>query len=283
MGRLEQRELSLEKIKDELATTETKLAASELTIGGQYFQIFGLLIGFSGVVVGVALYVIQKYASARIKSAQASLEAHIASRIKHASILTIGETYALLALPWWENYEAEYVRFLNKEITDASAFYRDILIARRLTDKGLEAMKSITSEKGMSVEFVITYAKLYNHWVYHKAAEILCGTQPPSPLTVSELLAGAEECVRLAKKKDVGRLWFNLQQTAAFTFLMLGDQRTQQEGRKLMSGLFHGKAPGLGFERPPTAWLCEIWDECYPIRHGTRVDVFALGNVQRPA
>jgi hypothetical protein len=144
-----------------------------------------------------------------------------------------------------------------------------------------------TLEKGhiqQNAAAFLVYAKLRNHWVYHRAAEMICHNLH-SPVQTSKIVEAAEECLKLSLDTRVEGLWAELQQTAAVALIQLGDeQQSKENGRQVMRTLLMGRTPGPEFPRPPEEWLLEIWEECFPLsRNGTtRLDPFDLGSLPRP-
>jgi hypothetical protein len=288
LSKLDQERGQLNKLAKDLGESGEKLGDSEALFSGQYIAILALLLTILSIAVGIAVIVVQMYISYRIKIEKKRIEEHIDLHASRASILTISETYAKLALPWWENYEARFLSFLHGKIDDPKDFFQDISISRRLTETGLKAMLEAIEKAGANFinddpNAFVTYSKLYNHWVYHRAAELICQKQRPSQVDIANLLAGSEECLKLAMNPGAGKLWFNLKQSAAFAMICYGDGPAQQIGRSELIGLLEGKRPGVAFAAPGTNWYRTIWEECFPIDpDGQRRDLYGLGNIPPP-
>jgi hypothetical protein len=103
-----------QKIQNDISQAEARVSQEEakisqfgLTLGGQYFQIFGTMLGIAVALGGVAVYVVQKSVAAIVlKQAEDFLqikvkeaEVQITDRIGRESFVTIGETFAQLAYP----------------------------------------------------------------------------------------------------------------------------------------------------------------------------------------
>jgi len=289
--------VELEKLRNDITQEEKKLADSELSLSGHYFSILGLLLtivfAIASLIGALVGYVMKGFVTeAVLKEVTVDLRKQISGIVRAESRASIGEAYTLLVQPWWENYEPQYQRFLRGESKVDMVYLRhDILIAKRLTERGLDVLNREFIEKHIDTipRAFCTYALLVNNLVYHETANLLCNgeTRASSIFRVDALISKAEECLKLArddKLQNEGIAWYNFQETAAFALIKFGDDASQKRGRQIIRDLFEGKRPVDKFEKPPKEWLTDRWNEYFPqTTDGTgNQDLLGLGAIAIP-
>ena len=203
--------------------------------------------------------------------------------MKQEADLTLAEACIQLAVPWWELYEKDFQRFLRDPSPSMKPNSDYVKAAKGLIEKGLTFINKVPKDYiAENVMAFHTYANLRNHMLYHWSVQIICDNIDVSA-GIPEIVEMAEECLNLSENKNsCPNLWYELQQTAAFALLMLGDQTSKGTGQKIMRDLLRRKTPGRKFEPPPEKWLKDIWDECFPSSpDGTQNDRFHLGSIPR--
>jgi hypothetical protein len=317
------RSVDLDSITQKIVNTQSDIAKVELDIAGRYFTLFAGVLTTLGIAVSIGLVTIRIWAENRIKTANEKIDdnlktanekidenfkkksddfdARITKLLKDGSLITIGEACVQLAIPWWKGYEDEYQEFLRDnnrrsnsdmfqdflgdKIPNPDMFIQNVMAAKNLTERGRSALDRL--EKGhcqQDKEAFLVYAQLQNHWVYHRAAEMIC-RKLDSPVETSEIVEAAEECLKLSLDSRVEALWADLQQTSAVALIQHGDDQSKEKGRQAMRALLKGRTPGPEFPRPSEKWLLAIWEECFPLSAdgAARGDPFLLGNVPLPA
>lgn len=288
MNDLNNTKLKLENLQNKLHETSLSLSSTDLTLAGQYFQIFGLMIALAGVLGAFAVYIVQERVSSIVlKKAVAFSKKEVNKRVKYDAYLTLAESYAQLSYTWWEHYEPQFQSMQKNGRDDSGLIAREVLMTRRLADKGLDILKEANLEaKRVSDDRIwTTYVKLTNHWTYNKMAELTCSGQKKAidDPEVHALLGGAEECLKLSRDKRADKIWYNLQDTAAQAMIRFGGEASQEDGRKIIRNYLQGKAP-KGFEAPPKIWRKRRWEVHFPLKGEglEREDIFKLGIIAEP-
>jgi hypothetical protein len=161
------------------------------------------------------------------------------------------------------------LKFLSDEAVGDKTFFREVRLARLFSWRGLSILgeNKIPDGNIQSARIVRIYAGLVNNFVYHETAELLCEGDVLTPevrtARANRVITEADECLKLSKN---GLLlahdrteWYNLQETAAFSLIKLGDELSQREGRRILAKMFAGYVPGPQFTPAPQSWLEEIW------------------------
>ena len=209
LKQIKARQQQLSDIANSLKDTELKIAESESTIGGQYFSIFtntfGVLLTIAVALGALAVYLIQKATMALVlRKAEKYIANEISSRGLFAYNLAAAELYLQLSCTWYEHCETDFHAFLRSGVTESQyGLLREVQLARELADQGLKVFQSPQMEEGIKRDDTtwLTFAKLKNSWAYFRWAELRCKSVPADSENrdVSDLLDGADQCIKLAK------------------------------------------------------------------------------------
>jgi hypothetical protein len=140
---------------------------------------------------------------------------------------------------------------------------------------------NILDGQNQNARLVRIYAGLVNNFVYHETADLLCEGDRLEPeirqKRIERVITEADECLKLSKSDLLltheRTEWYNLQETAAFAFMRLGDDSLRREGRRIIAKIFAGDTPRQEFSAAPAEWLRDIWDEYF-----TRDDATGLAH-----
>jgi hypothetical protein len=300
-SQLAARKAELDTTSQALAKAASELANADLDERRDLFDLVKEIFLIAGGIGGTGIAIFEVYYRLVIRKTRANLEQSIRSQILKETLITTGGTFARISIPWWSQCEPDFDAYLKSVYlrgglpAGQAPFLSEIRLARSLTDQGFDFFDTVLREAAESEEAVRYMATLYNQWIYYRTAELLCAGAPISAADTDAVLDRAEQCLGFSENSKVGGFWYELRQTVAFAFLVLGDARFNptsprpqllQRGRALLQGLFAGRrpVPRRRFQRAPTPWLQEIYDEVFPVNPATnaRVDVFGLGAIPRP-
>jgi len=287
---------SFDAVQQKMAETAEHLAGSEMSISYNYFTIFGMiftillaLLGLIG--SGAAVFIrrvvfdsVTKDIGTKITSKIAEVDQQIEVRIgevekemssiaRFESDIAMAETSFKMSFAWWEQYEKDFRKFLQRRKTmpdiDASrelpeATILELRMARILSERGMKiaSSPSFMGPKEDERPWVIR-ARLTNLLIYNATSELLCRgaaatiEEKLSIIDQTELLLGFARDKRASQKQ----FWYNFHETAAFAMTNLGNEGTQERGRALVRDLLAMKTPGEGFEQPPEDWLAQVRSE----------------------
>jgi len=301
LSQLAARKQELDTTSEALAKAASELAKADLDERRDLFdlvkEIFLIAAGMAG--AGIAIF--EFYSRLVVARTRADLEKSIRGRILEENAVTTGSMFTRMAFPWWEQSESEFAAYLRRAYLGGTIppgpapFLREISLARRVIEQGFDFFDQVSRPEAETSAAVQGLAMLYNQWVYYRTVELLCSGEPILAVATNDVLDRAEQCLGFSEDSKMSGLWYELRQTVAFAFLVLGDVRFNpaspqprlvQRGRQLLTELFQDRrpAPRRNFQRPPTQWLQEIHDEVFPTDPATNapVDVFGLGNIPRP-
>jgi hypothetical protein len=202
----------------------------------------------------------------------------------------LGYACVQLAQSWWKVYDREYLDVVTRKFRGieepraSETCQANILAAKSLIDRGKEVLARLGLDREKNAASFVVYANLQNHWVYHAAAEALCGNECSSA-DRNKISSVADECLSLSTQPRVVQLWYELKQSAAFALIVIGDEEGKIRGRTEMLSLLEGRTPGPEFPPPATDWLEQIWKECFPAQiDGQHINLFGLERVpNRPS
>jgi hypothetical protein len=300
----------ISQLQTDFSQEEKRLADTEMSIRSNYFTVFGTVLAVISLLAALGGYImkeivlrdVSKKANLRINEIikRADLKtnemigranASITQRMEQTSItesyISIADTCYRIIRPIWENYEKDYLKFLSGEATADKTFFREVRLARLFSWRGLSILREnkIPDGNSQNARVVRIYAGLVNNFVYHETAELLCEGDVLTPemrtARTNRVIIEADECLKLSKN---GLLfahdrteWYNLQETAAFSLIKLGDEISQREGRRILAKVFAGYVPGPEFTPAPRGWLAEIWDAYFGSDDGTPQNRLGLG------
>jgi hypothetical protein len=288
---------AFEKLNDALHATARELSSAELTLGGQYFQIFAALVALGGAVGVIGAIIIKQYvtraADVHIQEEFERQRFKVVEAAKKSATLngqlSLTDALGHFALAVYECYRSEKEQFATflkgqGEETDDD-FKRNVQMAASLAGKGLGVCKSskliqdeITSGND---ELWIVYSRLLNHWVYHRTIDLGC--RPPATevreAEISRVLDGAQECLRLSQDPRRRTDWYMLRETGAFAMLVHGSAVVKQQAREIVRTLLLRQGTPHDFDPPTVAWIKGMRERVYyPAQpDGSREDTFGLG------
>jgi hypothetical protein len=301
LSQLAARKRELDATSEELAKAASELAKANLDERRDLFDLVKEIFLIAAAMAAAGIGIFEFYSRFVVRNTRADLEKSIRSRILAETLVTTGGMFTRMTFPWWEQYEPQFVAYLRRAYlrgalpAGQATFLREISLARCIIEQGFDFFDEVSQTDAETSAAVRYRAMLNNQWVYHRTAELLCTGEPISAAESNEVFDRAELCLGFSENSKLSGLWYELRQTVAFAFLVLGDARFNptspqplllQRGRGLLTELFQGHrpVPPRNFLRPPTAWLQKIHDEVFPADPATNapVDVFGLGAIARP-
>lgn len=282
----------LENLETRMRETAFNTATNQLGLSNNYFQILVFLVTAAGALGALIGFVIKTIVTEEVlRKANIQIEEQINKTVKERSRY---EAQLMLAEACWQpsfisyqHYEPEFLKFMRHQ--PARDFSSEVILARRFSKRGRDICENLLIENREEDDDVwrIT-SMLTSLWVYNRTAELLVerrdGTAPTFE-EVSEVLLSAEKCLTLSRHKKNAQTgyWYDLQETAAFAMIKLGQEGTQEYGRSLICNLFALVTPGSQFKEPPKSWLIERWNEYFPLKDdGTRDNLLGLRSIPQP-
>ncbi|MCA9467614.1 MAG: hypothetical protein KC643_19515 [Nitrospira sp.] len=257
-----ERQKELKDLQWNLEKTARNLAGEELSIGNTYLQIVGMMLVFAGLLSGAGVLLVKFYSEKRFNDIVSDAEKKLSDRISNLSIAFQTTFYLDLSFAAWEIYEP-LIKKLKESDFDPQKYefihaLTHMRIAKHFAEKGLQAVNEPTQD-----------IFLLNDYIYHATMEMAFLNKFKTPIRIDQkdshpIISRAEKCLEISRGREGKEVWFNLQESVAFTMVMIGNEGKKKEGEKLIENLLSDQTEvpnGEGFNPPPTSWKQKIWDK----------------------